>query len=333
MKNLSKTNSLSFIFILSLLFFVSCKKSYIEPSDTALDLALADNRFSVFTKLLNENGLVSSLKSNESLTIFAPTNDAFSKIDVSKLAKNDLVKLLNTHIVRNRRLPASEIKSGIVQSPQRIEIFLSKNSSGIFINAKSKVISPDISASNGVIHVIDNVIVSPTQSITEILRKDPNFSELLSWMSATGNDYEEIFALPLIFGPTILAPTNEAFEELYKITPKAILLADKRQVNDLIRFHIITGRILLSDFPDKTQPINTNLQPITSMQLYGAGAPVGGVSNLTIIDSFKGQYQIIFDVNNGVKVRGVKSGVANITSVDLLATNGVIHKIDKVLLP
>ena len=139
----------------------------------------------------------------------------------------------------------------------------------------------------------------------------------------------------LVFGSTILAPTNEAFEELYKTTPKAALLADKKKVDEILKFHRIGRRILSNDFPDSKQPINTDLQPGFGppMILYGAGAPLGREENFTITNLFTGQYQVVFDVNNGVKVRGIRSSVANITSVDLLATNGVIHKIDKVLLP
>ncbi|MFY7912060.1 MAG: fasciclin domain-containing protein [Emticicia sp.] len=341
MRNLFKTSSPTIILILSFLFFVSCKDKDATPKDTAIDLALADSRFSVFTKLLTDNNLVGSLKTGEPFTIFAPTNEAFSKIDVGKFTKTDLVKLLNTHIVRERRLLTNEIKSGLVQSPQRIEVYLSKNSSGIFVNAKSKVISPDITASNGVIHVVDNVITLPTQNLAEILRKDPQFSEFFSLieLSSTVETSETMLGLPSPFGgSTILAPTNEAFAELYKIIPKATLLADKQRLKEIIDFHRIGVRRIFSvDFPDSNQPVNTTLSifaPIVLSQSASAGFPITTPApDITITGSFKGQYQVVFDVTDGLKVKGVRSSVANITSADLLATNGVIHKLDRVLLP
>lgn len=336
MRNLFKTSSSTIILVLSLLFFISCKDKDATPKDTAVDLALADSRFSVFTKLLTDNNLVSSLKTGEPFTIFAPTNEAFSKIDISKFTKTDLVKLLNTHIVRERRLLTNEIKSGLVQSPQRIEVYLSKNSSGIFINAKSKVISPDISASNGVIHVIDNVITLPTQNLAEILRGNPHFSEFFSLIAVARDDADVSLSIPIpLGGPTILAPTNEAFAELYKTIPKATLLADKQKTKEILDFHFIGSRVFSVDFPDRNQPINTTLAPAVTLgpPIASAGFPITANSGITITYSFKGQYQVVFDVTNGPKVKGVRSSIANITSTDLLATNGVIHKLDRVLLP
>jgi uncharacterized surface protein with fasciclin (FAS1) repeats len=335
MRNLFKTSSFAIIWVLSLLFFVSCKDKDATPKDTAVDLALADSRFSVFTKLLTDNNLVGSLKTGEPFTIFAPTNEAFSKIDVSKFTKTDLVKLLNTHIVRERRLLTNEIRSGLVQSPQLIEVYLSKNSSGIFINAKSKVISPDISASNGVIHVIDNVITLPTQNLAEILRGNPQFSEFFSLIAAARDDADLSLSIPIpLGGPTILAPTNEAFAELYKTIPRATLFADKQKVNEIFNLHRIGNRIFSVDFPDRNQPINTALTPvIVGPPIASAGFPIPTSTDISVIYTFKGQYQVFFDVTNGVKVRGVRSGVAHITSTDLMATNGVIHKLDRVLLP
>lgn len=336
MRNLFKTSGFTIIWVLSLLFITSCKDKDATPKDTAVDLALADSRFSVFTKLLTDNNLVGSLKTGEPFTIFAPTNEAFSKIDVSKFTKTDLVKLLNTHIVRERRLLTNEIKSGLVQSPQRIEVYLSKNSSGIFINAKSKVISPDISASNGVIHVIDNVITLPTQNLADILRGNPHFSEFLSLIAVARDDADISLSIPIpLGGPTILAPTNEAFAELYKTIPRATLFADKQKANEIFNLHRIGNRIFSVDFPDRNQPINTALAPAVTLgpPIASAGFPITANSDITITYSFTGQYQVFFDVTNGVKVRGVRSGIANITSTDLLATNGVIHKLDRVLIP
>lgn len=335
MRHLFKTSSPTIILILSLLFFVSCKDKDATPKDTAIDLALADSRFSVFTKLLTDNNLVGSLKTGEPFTIFAPTNEAFSKIDLSKFTKTDLVKLLNTHIVRERRLLTNEIKSGLVQSPQRIEVYLSKNSSGIFVNAKSKVISPDITASNGVIHVVDNVITLPTRNLAEILRGDPQFSEFFSLIAVARDDADLSLSIPIpLGGPTILAPTNEAFAELYKTIPRATLFADKQKANEIFNLHRIGNRIFSVDFPDRNQPINTALTPvIVGPPVGAAGFPIPTSTDISVIYTFTGQYQVFFDVTNGVKVRGVRSGVAHITSTDLMATNGVIHKLDRVLLP
>jgi uncharacterized surface protein with fasciclin (FAS1) repeats len=328
MKNAFKITSFLFILGLGLFINTSCKKSYASPENDAIDLALADKRFTVFTKLLTDNGLVDGIKTSEPYTIFAPTNEAFSKIDISKLTKNELLKLLNTHIVRNRRLLTNEMKSGVVQSPN-VAIYLSKNSSGVFINGSSKVVSSDILASNGVIQVVDQVVVPPTQSVMTIIRNNTNFSELVSWILAAENNMETnlSYSSPTIFGPTIFAPTNAAFERLYKITPKATLLADKKLIYEILRFHMIGGKVFSQDFPNITQPINANNTPIT------AGTPLANGTDLFANNPIKSQYQLVFDLSSGVKVKGISSGSANVTGVNLLAINGVVHTIDEVLLP
>ena len=328
MKNSLKTISLLSILGIGLFVTASCKKNDSLPAKDALDIALEDSRFSTFTKLLTDNGLLATLKSGESSTIFAPTNEAFQKADLSKLTKSELLKLLNTHIVRNNRLLVNEIKSGVVKSPN-VEIYLSKNASGVFINGGAKVVSADILAANSVIQVIDQVVFPATRSLLEIIKNNPNFSELGSWIAVAENRLQDNISSATVSGFTIFAPSNAAFEELYKTTPKATLLADKKTLNEILRLHIIGGRVFSTDFPNITQPINTGNAPAITL-----GTPLAtDTGNIVIIDSFKGQYQLVIDLTNGTKIRGISSGVANITTTNLLATNGVIHAIDKVLLP
>ncbi len=327
MKNLLKISTL--FIVLGLL--TSCKPNDAKPKNDAIDLALADARFTVFTKLLTDNGLVETLKTGETFTVFAPTNEAFSKVDLSTFTKDELLKLLRTHIAIRNRLLTNEIKSGIVQSPSGI-LYLSKNSTGIFINGSQKIISPDILASNGVIQVIDKVIVPPTKNLAETIRENSDFSELLSWFSASDSPLEERFSNLSVYGSTILAPNNAAFQELYKTTPKATLLADKIKVNEVLRLHTIVGAIFSTDFPNLlNQPVDTRNTPefMISTTTVLAGSTGGGFTR----GIYKGQYQVLFDLANGTKVKGIESGSANITGVNLYTKNGVIHTLDKVLIP
>jgi uncharacterized surface protein with fasciclin (FAS1) repeats len=332
MKKLFRNINWLFILGFGLFLSTSCEKNEPNPYNEAINLALADSRFTVFAKLLTDNDLVGMLNTTEPNTIFAPTNEAFSKIDISKLTKKELLKLLNTHIITKRRFNISEIKSGVVQSPN-VEIYLSKNPSGVFINGISKVISPNILASNSIIHVIDHVIIPPTKSLLETLSVNPDFSELVSLISATNNKFQETLAYPTLNGVTVLAPTNAALQELYKTIPKANLLADKKLLNEVLLFQVISKRIFSTDFPNTNEPTNTFLAPVIGTPMFLLGAGTGTETSLTITIPFTGQYQVIFDITNGIKVKGVRSGEANITNVNLLATNGVAHAIDKVLLP
>jgi uncharacterized surface protein with fasciclin (FAS1) repeats len=334
MKNLSKTINGLFIFGCALFLTTSsCKNNDPNFSNDAINRALLDSRFTIFSKLLADNDLVNTLNATESYTIFAPTNEAFSRVDISKLTKKELIKLLNTHIVTKRRLLANEIKSGVVKSPN-VEIYLSKNTSGVYVNGISKVTVSDILASNSVIHAIDQVIIPPTKGVLETFKSNSNFSELYSLISTVEKTFEDRLINASVLGTTMLAPTDAAFEELYKTIPKANLLNDKKLLNEILFFHLISGRIFSTDFQNTSEPVNTFMTPAfgTPIPLSGAGT---GTSQSTIVinNPSTGQYQVVFDTTNGLKVKGIKSGNANITNVNLLTTNGVIHTIDKVLLP
>jgi uncharacterized surface protein with fasciclin (FAS1) repeats len=300
----------------------------------AVELALSDSRFTIFKQLLKDNDLFNKLNTVEPYTIFAPTNEAFAKVDVSKFTKKELLKLLNTHIVTKRRILANEIESGVLKSPF-VEIYLSKSSSGIFINGVSKVITPDILASNNVIHAIDKVVVPPTNNLLETIETDPNFSELFSLISVANDAFKERITQLSPFGMTMLAPTNKAFVELYKTIPKATLLADTKLLNELLPFQVISIQIFSPDIPNRKEPINTAVTPtLIGPPIASAGFPITESSGVTVTNSFKGQYQVIFDTTNSrLEVRGIKSGSANLINLNILATNGVIHAIDKVILP
>jgi uncharacterized surface protein with fasciclin (FAS1) repeats len=108
-------------------------------------------------------------------------------------------------------------------------------------------------------------------------------------------------------GLTVFAPTNAAFTELYKTLPKATLLLpeNKKTLTDVLLYHVVSQRVFSSDLPNVSGDVATAL-------------PTGKIS---------------FDLMGGAKVKGAKSGSSNITAVNILATNGVVHVIDKVLLP
>lgn len=295
------------ILVSSLSFGVmSCDDTDETPAaKDVVDVALTDSRFSTLTKLLTDNGLVSTLKGTGPFTVFAPTNDAFAKIDASKLTNAELVNILKSHVISGRVL-AADVQSGTAPTLGS-SIYLSKNSTGVFINGNSQVTTADVSASNGVIHVIDNVIVPPTKSLVEIAQADPNFSELVSLVLAADASVVTALSSASANGLTVFAPTNAAFTELYKTTPKAALLdpANKALLTSVLLYHVVPGRVFSSDLPNVSGEVGT----------------ANAAAKLT------------FDLAGGAKVKGKTSGNSNITAVNILGTNGVVHVIDKVLLP
>ncbi|WP_159466761.1 fasciclin domain-containing protein [Dyadobacter sp. 3J3] len=284
-----------------------------QPTPPALGtipaVASADPQFSTLVAALTKAELVTTLQGAGPFTVFAPNNAAFTKAGITSLdglTKDALTPILTTHVISGT-VKAADVKSGTVKTvnPSN-DIYLSKNTDGVFINGKIKVIATDVSAANGVIHVIDNVIVPPTQSLVAIAQADTNFTELVSLVLAA--DPAVATALSSAgTGLTVFAPTNAAFRELYKTTSKATLLdpANKALLTSVLLYHVVPGRVFSTDLPNVSGPVTT--------------ANTSGT--------------VTFDLTGGAKVIGKTSGASNITAANILATNGVVHVIDKVLMP
>lgn len=272
--------------------------------------ASADAQFSTLVAALTKAQLVSALQATGPFTVFAPNNTAFQKANITSLdglSREALTPILTSHVI-NGSVKAADVRSGAVKTLNTSnDIYLSKNNDGVFINGNIKVIATDVTASNGVIHVIDNVITPPTLSLVQIAQANNNFSELVSLVLAADPAVLTALSSASANGLTVFAPTNAAFTELYKTTPKATLLnpANRALLTSVLLYHVVPGRVFSTDLPNVTGEV-------------GTANPNGKVT---------------FNLTGGAKVIGKTSGNSNITSANILATNGVIHVIDKVLLP
>lgn len=270
-------------------------------------VATADPQFSTLVSALTKADLVTTLQGPGPYTVFAPNNAAFTKAGITSLdglTKDALTPILTSHVLSGN-VKAADVKSGAVETLNgNNDIYLSKNADGVFINGNIKVVSTDVSASNGVIHVIDNVIMPPSKSLVEIAQADTNFRELVSLVLAADPSVAASLG-SATSGLTVFAPTNAAFREVYKTTPKATLLANKPLLTSVLLYHVIPNRVFSTDLPNVSGPVTT--------------ANTSGT--------------LTFDLAGGPKVVGKTSGASNITTANILATNGVVHVIDKVLMP
>jgi uncharacterized surface protein with fasciclin (FAS1) repeats len=157
----------------------------------------------------------------------------------------------------------------------------------------------DVQASNGVIHAIDKVLLPANKNIVETAVATPTFSILVEAVVAA--DLADTLSG---VGPfTVFAPTDAAFGALLtelNVT-KAQLLADTALLTKVLTYHVVPGRILKAGVP--------------------VGAPITTVQGET------------FTVNASLAITDQRARSANITATDVLASNGVIHVIDKVILP
>jgi uncharacterized surface protein with fasciclin (FAS1) repeats len=127
-----------------------------------VDTALAAGQFKTLAKALTEAGLIDTLKGPGPYTVFAPTDAAFAKIPADQLNalladKAKLIAVLTYHVVPGKVM-AADVKSGMVKTVEGQGLMIDVSNTGVMVN-DAKVIKTDIVATNGVIHVIDTVVV------------------------------------------------------------------------------------------------------------------------------------------------------------------------------
>lgn len=273
-----------------------------QAQQNIVEIAKGAGQFKTLLAAATEAGLVETLVGEGPLTVFAPTDEAFSKLGSKKI--NELLKkenrealrtILTYHVVPGN-VPSSRLvnASGLgTASGQRLDVAF-KNGS-LFID-KSKVIAADIRASNGVVHVIDTVMVPTLETIPEVAKKAGKFKTLLAAVDAAG-----LSSTLMGDGPfTVLAPTDEAFKALGDDTIKQLLRPESRaRLQQILTYHVIPARAYAND----------------AIRLGEAGT----VAETPVTFSFEG---------GTLKVNG-----ANIVATDIEAFNGVIHVIDSVLIP
>ena len=260
--------------------------------------------------------ILTTLLSSGNKTLFAPTNDAFMAAGITTLPNQATLDAVLKYHVINSGVISSEIASGTSNAETlNGKIYLSKNSNGVFINGNAKVITADIDATNGVVHVIDRALMPPMETIAQIATRlssaDPaQFTQLVAALVRTqGQGANDLLAAAASNSSnvTVFAPTDAAFGELY--TALGVSNVDDIPLNTLIavlKHHIISGRVFSTDLASGAA---TTLNEDVTVDLSGNGATVTGSSG------------------------GANVGNLQMSLLNIHATNGVIHVIDKVLLP
>lgn len=290
--------------VLTMALLLSAPAFAVEPG-TIVDIAVGDDDFSILVEALTEAGLVETLQGEGPFTVFAPTNAAFAALladlDITKeelLANRDLSKVLLYHVV------SGEVMAGDLSDGMEAETVLGEKITfsidGSDYSVNSSAIGPaDIEASNGVIHVIDKVLVPEAfgrKTIVETALADENFSILVAALQAA-NLVDALEA----DGPfTVFAPTNAAFEALLEalgITADDLL--GHPDLAKVLLYHVISGEVMSGDLSDGLEAETLNGQ------------------------------KIVFTINN----EGAFADDSKISAADIIARNGVIHVIDSVLVP
>ena len=257
--------------------------------------AVEAGSFKTLAQALDAAGLVDTLQSQGPFTVFAPTDEAFAKLPAGTLDKliqnpGQLRAVLLYHVVPGKVTADQVSKRSSAETALGQELTIS-TAYGVMIN-DAKVVTPDVMASNGVIHVIDSVLI-PDNDIVETARAAGSFNTLLTALEAAG-----LTDALRGDGPfTVFAPTDAAFAKLPDGTVEA-LLEDKNKLTAILTYHVVPGRVLASD-----------------------------VMKLDAAQTLNGQ-SLDIKTSSGVTVDN-----AHVVKTDVMATHGVIHVIDTVMIP
>ncbi|MBY0312646.1 MAG: fasciclin domain-containing protein [Phycisphaerales bacterium] len=267
-----------------------------------VQIAAGNKDFSTLVAAVQAAGLAETLSGAGPFTIFAPTNEAFAKLPkgtVESLLKPEnkakLTAILTYHVVPARVPAADAVKATFAPTVNGQRLDLKLNGSELSVDS-AKVIKTDIFGSNGVIHVIDTVVLPTEDNIPAVATRAGSFKTLLAAATAAG-------LVPALSGDkalTVLAPTDDAFAKLPKGTLEKLLKPENKDaLATILKLHVIEGRV------------------------YSDQAIKSGTASTLAGENVK------FSVKDGkASVNG-----SNIVSTDIDASNGVIHVIDAVILP
>lgn len=247
-----------------------------EEAKTIVDVAVADGRFNTLVAAVQAAGLADALSGEGPLTVFAPTDDAFAALPegtVEALLEDipALQSILLYHVVEGA-VPAADVvglDKALTLNGQYVEISVDGESVKI---DDANVIITDIETSNGIIHVLDAVILPESRSIAEIAVEDGSFTTLVAALDAAG--LVETLSGEGSF--TVFAPTDDAFAALPEGTVEA-LLGDIPALTDILLYHVADGRLMASDV------LSRSIIPSLQGQYLAVDAEAGKVDDAAIV--------------------------------------------------
>ncbi len=311
--------------LLLFLSFVSCEN---DDNDTPTpdddnnlvpitDLAIGNENLENLVAALQaaDGDLPTVLRGDGPFTVLAPTDAAFEAFlngaALSDIPVETLTQVLLNHVIAGEvsssdlsNLGAGYTNTLATYAPDENISLYFNTSSGVVFNGVSTVETPDVQASNGIVHIVDAVIDLPT--VVTFAAADPNFSTLVEALTTLTPSVDFVSVLSTQGGAgddpfTVFAPTNAAFD--------AITVPGESDLIPILQHHVVAGANVRSgDLTDGIMPTTLEGDDIT-INLPGTGDNIA-------------------DVTDGLGNTGI-----GIDAVDVQAINGVIHVLDAVLLP
>jgi transforming growth factor-beta-induced protein len=267
-----------------------------------VDIAAGAGSFDTLVAAVKAAGLVEALKGDGPFTVFAPTDEAFAKLPEGTLEnllkpenKALLTSILTYHVAPGKVMASDVVKLSAAKTLNGQQVDVKVKGKTVMIDG-AKVVTTDIKARNGVIHVIDTVILPSNDNIVSTAKSAGAFNTLLAAADAAG-----LVETLTGKGPyTVFAPTDDAFAKLPAGTVESLLKPENiDQLRAILTYHVVPTRVFAAD------------------ALKAGKAKTVQGSNVMI--AMKGDSAYV----NGAKI----------LTTDIDASNGVIHVIDSVILP
>ncbi len=282
-----------------------------------MDIAAADDRFDTLEAAVKAANLADALAAPGNLTVFAPTDDAFAALPAELIdalladPSGALTQILLYHVVPGSFDSSAVLASSSLETLQGSDLTVSLRDGKPYVN-DSQIIITDIHAKNGIIHVIDAVLVPPVAlpdtaaaemmdkselpTIAEIAIADGRFDTLVAALSAAG--LAETFLQPGDY--TVFAPTDDAFAALPAGTVEALLADPTGQLTTILLYHVVGDSLSRDQIATDDYITTLEGRPLTVNRDGSA----------------------IIDING-----------AKLLITDIQASNGIIQVIDTVLIP
>jgi uncharacterized surface protein with fasciclin (FAS1) repeats len=293
------------------MLFASCSTednagSIPAPSPNIAQIVAQDPSFSFLNAAVNKAGLASALTAND-ITVFAPDNGAFQRSGINDLnAVNNLSvaqlrEILTYHVISRRRPIATLPSSDTTRTANLQNVYLSNTTMGRYVNGIGFT-QTDRQGSNGFMHVVARVLMPPSanKSIASVVANDTTFSFLLR--AVVRLNLVSFFDSPNKL--TVFAPNNQAFRNAGITNVDAVPLAT---LDAVLRSHVLPSNVFRSDFIN-----NQNYNTILSGRAVSVSADIGNVRT---------------------KILGSPSPFSIVLTPDIICTNGVIHVINRTMLP
>lgn len=307
-------------FMLASALFVSCsddETTVVVQPQNIVELASATPDLSSLVAAVQKADLVDVLSADGTLTVFAPTNAAFQSLldsnndwnSLDDIPTDVLTNVLKFHVlgqtVTSENLSDSYVKT-LAVGPNEESLSLQIETTGaIEFNGDAKPVTVNVKASNGIVHIIDKVMLPP--NVVSTASNNSNFSTLVAALTDSRHTTDFVSVLNGEGPFTIFAPTNEAFQALLDSNPSWNSLADIpiETLDVVLKYHVV------------------NAANVQSSQLQDN-------QEITMLNTDK----VIVHLTNGARLKTSSNQTVTISDTnDVQGTNGVIHAVDTVLLP